>query len=138
MRRDRTVLCVGEEIEVRTLLTAVFAAVGYEFTPLDADKLEAALAEAHSPVVLLGVGYATRNWIELLKSIRERHPGTPVIMLASAKDVLPPSIKVMRNSGAEALFFRPLMKTDELVACVAEAFRKLDRWEAVAARLEAS
>ena len=138
MRRHRTILYVGDDAEVRTLLTAVFAAMGYEFVALNAGQLEPALAEPRSHVVLIDVGSPSNDAIKLSGNIQDRHPGTPVIMLAREKDVSPTSINAMRSSRAEALFYKPLMRTEELVACVTEAFRKLERWQAVVQRAEAS
>jgi DNA-binding NtrC family response regulator len=74
-------LLVDDELGVRESLKMVF---GKEFRLLEADSVDAALPkvqDAKPDVVLLDVMMPKTDGIELLRRIKEIHPGCEVIML---------------------------------------------------------
>lgn len=91
-------------------------------------KTEMARTQFHDKywVVLLDLDPASREGLELIRSIKAYDSGIAVIVLSSHATLT--SISLSRVNGAEAFLAKPLGNLDELFDEIAKAFGKVDHW----------
>ena len=80
---DKTILIVDDEAGIRTSVRGVLADEGYRV--LEAEDGRDALdliASEHPRLVILDIWMPGMDGIELLRHIRDSHPGTPVIVIS--------------------------------------------------------
>ena len=80
---DKTILVVDDEAGIRSSVRGVLADEGYRV--LEAEDGRGALqliASEHPRLVILDIWMPEMDGIELLRHIRDSHPGTPVIVIS--------------------------------------------------------
>lgn len=134
-----TILVVDDDQAVRSTLAALLAAKGYGVS--DAATGEEALvtaATARPDLVLLDLLLPDVEGSALLATLRERDPGTPVIMLSGVADMS--SVVGCLRLGAYDYIVKPY-QTEELLNRVANALRQKcleEDFHAVTTRLRTS
>jgi len=80
---DKTILIVDDEAGIRTSVRGVLADEGYRVLEAEdgRDALEL-IANEHPRLVILDIWMPGMDGIELLRHIRDSHPGTPVIVIS--------------------------------------------------------
>lgn len=80
---DKTILIVDDEAGIRTSVRGVLADEGYRVLEAEdgRDALEL-IASEHPRLVILDIWMPGMDGIELLRHIRDSHPGTPVIVIS--------------------------------------------------------
>jgi two-component system KDP operon response regulator KdpE len=114
------VLVVDDEPPIRKLLRMGLSAEGYQV--IDAPNGKAALAELpHKPdLVILDLGLPDVQGLELLRALRERNEGIPIVVLSSRADE---AAKVQAlDFGADDYVTKPF-SMNELLARIRAAVR---------------
>ncbi len=113
MAEKRRILVVDDEDALRTVLSAELNSEGYEVGAA-ADGMEAVseLQKMKYDLVLLDIKMPNMNGFEVLKVIKEKHPGTRVIMLTGFAD-LKNAIE-SKKLGAEDFVSKPYDLVDLL------------------------
>lgn len=84
----RTVLVVDDEESLREVLSIELTKEGYDVrTASDGDEAMEVLSTEKFQLVLLDIKMPGTSGFEVLKHIREQHPGTKVVMLTGFADL---------------------------------------------------
>lgn len=113
MSHKAKILVVDDEDALRTVLSAELGSEGYDVATA-ADGVEAVgmLQKNRYNLVLLDIKMPNMNGFEVLKIIKEKHPGTKVIMLTGFAD-LKNAIE-SKKLGAEDFVSKPYDLVDLL------------------------
>ena len=88
MARKGSILVVDDEDALRTVLSSELVNEGYEIkTASDGDEAIGELEKGRFDMVLLDIKMPRVNGFEVLKHIRQNHPGTKVVMLTGFADL---------------------------------------------------
>ncbi|MEO8168261.1 MAG: response regulator [bacterium] len=113
MAEKRRILVVDDEDALRTVLSAELNSEGYEVgTAADGTEAVSELLKMKYDLVLLDIKMPNMNGFEVLKVIKEKHPGTRVIMLTGFAD-LKNAIE-SKKLGAEDFVSKPYDLVDLL------------------------
>ncbi len=113
MAEKRRILVVDDEDALRTVLSAELNSEGYEVgTAADGMEAVSELQKMKYDLVLLDIKMPNMNGFEVLKVIKEKHPGTRVIMLTGFAD-LKNAIE-SKKLGAEDFVSKPYDLVDLL------------------------
>ncbi len=113
MAEKRRILVVDDEDALRTVLSAELNSEGYEVgTAADGIEAVSELQKMKYDLVLLDIKMPNMNGFEVLKVIKEKHPGTRVIMLTGFAD-LKNAIE-SKKLGAEDFVSKPYDLVDLL------------------------
>ncbi len=113
MSEKGKILVVDDEDALRTVLSAELSGEGYEVgTAADGVEAVAMLQKQRYNLVLLDIKMPNMNGFEVLKVIKEKHPGTKVIMLTGFAD-LKNAIE-SKKLGAEDFVSKPYDLVDLL------------------------
>jgi DNA-binding NtrC family response regulator len=113
MSEKMKILVVDDEDALRTVLSAELNSEGYEVgTAADGMEAVAELQKKNYDLVLLDIKMPNMNGFEVLKVIKEKHPGTRVIMLTGFAD-LKNAIE-SKKLGAEDFVSKPYDLVDLL------------------------
>ena len=81
-------------------------------------------------LLILDIDVVDPGGLELLRAIKNYHAGVPIIVIAEPENLPIAQLGVACQNGAEALFFKPLTDTKQLLAVVEDAFHRLGCWRA--------
>lgn len=113
MSQKGKILVVDDEDALRTVLSAELSGEGYDVgTAADGVEAVAMLQKARYQLVLLDIRMPNMNGFEVLKVIKDKHPGTKVIMLTGFAD-LKNAIE-SKKLGAEDFVSKPYDLVDLL------------------------
>ncbi len=113
MSQKGKILVVDDEDALRTVLSAELSGEGYDVgTAADGVEAVAMLQKARYQLVLLDIKMPNMNGFEVLKVIKDKHPGTKVIMLTGFAD-LKNAIE-SKKLGAEDFVSKPYDLVDLL------------------------
>ena len=113
MAEKRRILVVDDEDALRTVLSAELNSEGYDVgTAADGMEAVSELQKIKYDLVLLDIKMPNMNGFEVLKVIKEKHPGTRVIMLTGFAD-LKNAIE-SKKLGAEDFVSKPYDLVDLL------------------------
>lgn len=113
MSEKGKILVVDDEDALRTILSAELSGEGYDVaTAADGVEAVAMLQKNRYHLVLLDIRMPNMNGFEVLKVIKEKHPGTKVIMLTAFAD-LKNAIE-SKKLGAEDFVSKPYDLVDLL------------------------
>lgn len=113
MADKRRILVVDDEDALRTVLSAELNSEGYDVgTAADGMEAVSELQKMKYDLVLLDIKMPNMNGFEVLKVIKEKHPGTRVIMLTGFAD-LKNAIE-SKKLGAEDFVSKPYDLVDLL------------------------
>lgn len=106
LAKETTILFVDDEIDFRNILAFSFGRKGYKVLTASNGKEAFAIIQSQPvDVVVSDIRMPDGDGIELLDHTKERHPGTPIILLVTGfADV---TTEEAHNKGAEALFSKP-------------------------------
>ena len=107
MGRGETILIVGDEINLRTTLAAIFQRAGYAITTsCSAKEALQHLGQRGFDLVFLDLKMPNRNGLNLLYELKCRHPAISVIILtalASSETITQPYLP-----GAVGYLLKPI------------------------------
>ena len=88
MATKGSVLVVDDEDALRTVLSSELVNEGYDIkTASDGDEAISVLEKGRFDLVLLDIKMPRVSGFEVLKHIRQNHPGTKVVMLTAFADL---------------------------------------------------
>jgi len=112
-QKQRRILVVDDEDDLRTLLSHVLATHGYEITSAsDGEEAIAILRKNTFDVALLDIQMPNMNGIQVLKFINENCPSTRAIMLTGYADLK--HAMEAKEYGAEDFIGKPYKLEDIL------------------------
>lgn len=124
--RDKKILVVDDEEQIRELYEQVFTKAGYEVKT--ADSAEAALeilqAEPYG-VMFLDLNLPGMNGIELCRRIRRDYPMAVAYAVTGYASLF--ELSDCREAGFEDYFTKPA-KLSDLTTAADIAFKKIERW----------
>ena len=119
MGRNRRILIVDDDTEMRALLTDVLQNEGYEVAEArDGAEAVLALRAKHFDVILMDKNMPGPSGLDLLPGFRRVCPQSPIIMMTAFGDV--PSYMEAIEKGAVEFLFKPF-RMEELKAAIAKA-----------------
>jgi FixJ family two-component response regulator len=130
MPSHKTIQYIGSDNDMFSKLISLFVPLGYDVQQW-AEEIEGESWEDWYRVVLLDADVAGREGLGLLRTIKDRHAGIPVLVLARGEHCSLTQVALARLNGAEALLFKGQENSNELISVVAASFRRLDRWTEV-------
>ena len=120
------VLVVDDEVSVRELFDSVFTEAGYEVVLAESGKEALAILQIHGiDVIFLDLKLFGMNGIDLCRQIRRTKPVSMIYAMTGWAALF--EIDECREAGFDDYFEKPL-DMDMLLAVVAQAFARLDRW----------
>ncbi|MFA5026947.1 MAG: response regulator [Candidatus Methylomirabilota bacterium] len=118
MGRNRRILIVDDDTEMRALLTDVLQNEGYEVAEArDGAEAVLALRAKHFDVILMDKNMPGPSGLDLLPGFRRVCPQSPIIMMTAFGDV--PSYMEAIEKGAVEFLFKPF-RMEELKAAIAK------------------
>jgi len=116
--RNRRILIVDDDTEMRALLTDVLQNEGYEVAEArDGAEAVLALRAKHFDVILMDKNMPGPSGLDLLPGFRRVCPQSPIIMMTAFGDV--PSYMEAIEKGAVEFLFKPF-RMEELKAAIAK------------------
>jgi DNA-binding NtrC family response regulator len=124
LRREESILVVDDDPAFSRTLKEILQARGYRVeTEVDPEKVPGRVERDDQLVVILDLELGTAGGLEVLKAIRARDPGKPVVLVTGYRDEMAASIERGLQVGAYACLYKPLAM-DELLGVVAEISRR--------------
>jgi two-component system response regulator HydG len=115
MAHKNSILVVDDEQEVRNLLRILLEDEGYETaTAKDGAEALRQLQERSYDVILLDIKMPGASGFDVLRFVRERHPGTRVIMLTAFAELA--NAMESRFLGADDFIGKPYDPNEVLMA----------------------
>jgi two-component system, response regulator, stage 0 sporulation protein F len=117
--RDRRVLIVDDDTEMRALLLDVLKGEGYEVGEAkDGAEAVLALRAKRFDLILMDKNMPGPSGLDLLPGLRRVCPGSPIIMMTAFGDV--PSYMEAMEKGAVEFLFKPF-RMEELKVAISKA-----------------
>lgn len=127
LRKEESILVVDDDPAFSRTLWDILQARGYRVvTETDPDRVLVHMERDDQLVVILDLKLGTANDLEVLRAIRARHPGKPVVLVTGLRDEMVASIERSLGSGAYTCLYKPLAM-DELLGILAEIRRRKHR-----------
>ena len=121
------ILIVDDEASVRELFSGVFTDEGYPVIAAeDGNAALDILKQDDIDVIFLDLKLFGMNGIDLCRQIRETKPVSMIFAITGWAPLF--EIEECREAGFDDYFEKPL-DMDMLLAVVADAFKKLERWK---------
>jgi two-component system KDP operon response regulator KdpE len=114
------VLVVDDEPPIRKLLRMGLSAEGYEVIDAPSGKAALELITQKPDLIILDLGLPDIQGLELLRTMRERNEGVPIVVLSSRSDE-PAKVQAL-DSGADDYVTKPF-GMNELLARIRAAVR---------------
>ncbi len=121
MARQRSILVIDDDPEMRALLLDVLRTEGYEVVEAkDGTEAVLALRARHFDIILMDKNMPGPSGLDLLPGFRRVCPDSQVILMTAFGDV--PSYMEAVEKGAVEYLFKPF-RMEELKAAIAKALR---------------
>lgn len=129
------ILIVDDDPSCTALLTRVFEEAGHATARLHDSRraVDELIAHSHR-IVILDIDMPHLDGLALLRRIKALDGGVLAIMLTG--EVTMATVLESMRAGAEACFFKPIKDFEPLLAAVADAQRKIERWWMALANLK--
>ena len=118
----KTLLIVDDDRHLLDSLRVVFSDTYQILTSLSAEEAETVLEENEVDVVLLDVILPGKDGVALLRKLRKRHPGLPVVMISAAPSIRP-VMKALELGASD--YIRKPFDIDELRLVVERALKNI-------------
>jgi DNA-binding response OmpR family regulator len=132
--RDARILIVDDEPDLRDMVACEFALQGSKVFEADSGRGALGIVQSENvDAVITDIRMADCSGIELLRHLRLRHEGDPVVIFITAYECDLPPLEAY-SQGAEGIFAKPFCLKD-LVECVQKALVPPEkRWSTPPAR----
>jgi len=133
------IVYIGDDAGLFSQLTKELRHQGYELQQAlpDACRVEELLTDWFR-LLIFDVDVAAAPGLDLLRRLKGRDAGIPVIVLGERHGRSLTRIGVARQNGVDRFFFRRELDMADLTAAVHESFRRLEYWKAHMQELAAS
>lgn len=131
MTLNKRIVYLGSDVDIFSELVEQLGSRGYQLEQVEnlEGPVEEYLGDWHQ-LLVLDIDLTTSKGLELLRAIKSYNGGVPLVVIAEPNKLLLTQISLSRQNGADALFFKPLTHSSQLIAVVEDAFRRLGRWRA--------
>jgi len=124
LRKEESVLIVDDDPAFCKTLGDILRSRSYRVvTEMDPDKVLGHMEQNYKLVVILDLKLGRVNGLDVLKSIREKYPSKPVVLVTGYRDEMTESIGQGLRIGAYTCLYKPF-EADEIFAVVEEISRK--------------
>ncbi|MBI5643554.1 MAG: response regulator [Deltaproteobacteria bacterium] len=126
IRKEESILVVDDDPAFSRTLRDILQASGYNVeTEADPEKVLGHMERNYKLVVLLDLKLGSVNGLDILKAIRARYPGKPVVLVTGYRETMASSIETGLQIGAYACLYKPFA-IEELTGIIEEiSFNKL-------------
>ncbi len=118
----KKILIVDDDRPLLDSLRVVFSETYQVLTALSAEEAETVLEENEIDVVLLDVMLPGKDGVTLLRKLRKKHPGLPVVMISAAPSIRP-VMKALELGASD--YIRKPFDIDELRLVVDRALKNV-------------
>jgi DNA-binding NtrC family response regulator len=124
LRKEESILVVDDDPGFSRTLKDILQARGYRVaTEADPDRVLAHMEREYQLVVILDLKLGTVSGLDVLKAIRARYPGKPVVLVTGYRGEMAVAIESGLQVGAYTCLYKPLAM-DELLGVVGEISRR--------------
>lgn len=120
LRKEESILVVDDDPDFCTTLKDILTLRGYRVeTETEPQNVLKHLEASYKLVVVLDLKLGTVNGVDVLKEIRARYPGKPVVLVTGYRQEMGGSIEEARKNGAYTCLYKPL-EMDDLFRVIEE------------------
>ncbi|MBI1174313.1 MAG: response regulator [Sideroxydans sp.] len=120
LRKEESIMVVDDDPRFCKTLQDILTLRGYRVeTETEPDKVMAHLDKDYKLAVVLDLKLGEVNGVDVLKKIRDKYPGKPVVLVTGYKQEMGESIEKARKIGAYTCLYKPF-EMDELTGVVEE------------------
>lgn len=124
LRKEESILIVDDDPDFSGMLKSILRSNGYQVkTETDPAKVLGHLEQQYQLVVLLDLRLGTADGLDVLKEVRARYPGKPVVLITGYGNEMTASIEQGVQVGAYTCLYKPLA-TDTLVRIIEDISRR--------------
>lgn len=124
LRKEPSILIVDDDPDFSGMLKSILRSNGYQVkTEADPAKVLGHMEQQYQLVVILDLKLGTVDGLDVLKKIRTRYPGKPVVLVTGYGDEMAASIEQGVQVGAYTCLYKPLA-TDTLVRIIEDISRR--------------
>jgi len=120
LRKEESIMVVDDDPQFCKTLQDILTLRGYQVeTESEPDKVINHLDQDYKLAVVLDLKLGAVNGVDVLKKIREKYPGKPVVLVTGYRQEMGESIEKARKIGAYTCLYKPF-EMDELISLVEE------------------
>jgi DNA-binding NtrC family response regulator len=118
LRKEDSILIVDDDPEFSRTLKDILQSTRYQVkTEGDPTKVLSHMEQEYQLLVILDLKLGNADGLNILKEVRARYPGKPVVLLTSERDGMSASIAQGREVGAYTCLYKPLA-VDTLIGII--------------------
>ena len=120
LRKEQSVVIVDDDPEFGKTLAAILEARGFRVTHLaDARDVMEKIESDVQVVVVLDMKLNEANGLDVLKSIRQRHPDMPMVLVTGYREEMVPAVEAALKISAHTCLYKPF-EIEELLQVLTE------------------
>lgn len=124
LRREDSILVVDDDPAFSRTLKDILHATGFRVvTEENPAKVLGHMEQQYQLVVILDLKLGNHDGLDVLKSVRARYPGKPVVLVTGYRQEMAASIEQGLQVGAYTCLYKPFA-VEELLGIIAEISRK--------------
>lgn len=124
LRKESSVLIVDDDLEFSSTIREVLQSNGYRVnTEEDPAKVLGHMEREYQLVVILDLKLGNSDGLDVLKRVRDRYPGKPVVLVTGERDKMSAAIEKGLQVGAHTCLYKPLA-VDSLIEIIADISRR--------------
>jgi DNA-binding NtrC family response regulator len=124
LRRETSIMVVDDDLSFSRTIRDILQAKGYRVvTEEDPAKVLGHMEQQYQLVVIVNLKLGKHDGLEVLRSVRARYPGKPVVLVTGYRQEMAASIEKGLQVGAYTCLYKPFA-TEELLGIIAEISRK--------------
>lgn len=123
LRKEESVLIVDDDPAFSKTLKDILQANGYHVkTEADPEKVLGHMEQQYQLAVILDLKLGTADGLDVLKKVRARYPGKPVVLVTGYRNEMAASIEQGMHVGAYTCLYKPL-EIDKLMRIIEDISR---------------
>ncbi len=124
LRKESSVLIVDDDLEFSKTLKEVLQSNGYRVnTEEDPTKVLSHMEQEYQLLVILDLKLGNADGLDVLKRVRDRYPGKPVVLVTGEKDKMSVAIEKGLQIGAHTCLYKPFA-VDALLEIIEDINRR--------------
>lgn len=124
LRKESSVLIVDDDLEFSQTLKEVLQSNGYRVnTEKDPAKVLSHMEQEYQLLVILDLKVGNADGLDVLKRVRARYPGKPVVLVTGEQDKMSVAIEKGLQIGAHTCLYKPLA-VDSLIGIIEDISRR--------------
>jgi DNA-binding NtrC family response regulator len=124
LRKERSVLIVDDDQEFSSTLKKVLQSNGYRVnTEENPAKVLGHMEQEYQLLVILDLKLGNADGLDVLKRVRDRYPGKPVVLVTGERNEMSAAIEKGLQIGAHTCLYKPLA-VDTLIGIIEDISRR--------------